>query len=436
MSPMRARLPVHSPQADAGFTLIEVMAAMVVFAALATIVFSILVQSLRTTHENSQRVIAANIAQSQIDSLRLAGTAGIQPGLTSSVPVGSNADFRIATTANWVGLGQSTSACSAAQPGQAYMRVHVEVTGPRLDSPIASDAIIEPETAVSTAGTGAAAISVIDQLGAPVSGIQVTGLDSAHPTNSFSYTVGVDGCLYVPQLTPTGSLVVSVTSPSSPHYVAQTPTGTSTTVPITAGSLARPTFLFAPAADITFDGTLADYPVAPGTPVTWSLNQTGASVQAAAVGTPVTGLWPATTGFHAWLGDCADADPQDYSAVPQSFALVAAGTTNAELDARPVKIRGLPANTHVTARHVGTGVGCTVTNLDLGPSDSHGIVRTGLPNGSWSFTAAGQTQQLTQPLTPPAAGVQEQPTVVNFTLANLDQPTASPTPTPTPTGTP
>lgn len=438
MSAMRRRMHLlpSGTQSEAGFTLIEVMAAMVIFAALSTVVFSILVQSLKTTHESSQRVIAANLAQSHIESLRLVGTTGIAPGVTASTPVGSNSDFSISTTANWVGLGQSTSACSAAQLGQAYMRIHVEVTGPRLSSPIATDAIIEPETAISSSGTGAAAISVIDQLGAPVSGITVTGLDSAHPTNSFSYTVGADGCLYVPQLIPTGSLVVSVTGPISPDYVAPTPTGATTTVPITAGSLARPTFSFAPAADIEFEGTLPNYPVAVGTPVTWSLNQTGASVQSGAIGTVIAGMWPTTAGFHAWLGDCTDADPQSYSTIPQSFALTPAGTTTALLDARPVKIRGLTASTQVTARHIGTGTGCTVANLDLGQSDSQGIVRTGLPSGLWSFTAAGQTQELSQPLSPPAPGDEEVPTVVNFTLADLDHPAASPTPTPTPTATP
>ncbi|MDO9486402.1 MAG: type II secretion system protein, partial [Actinomycetota bacterium] len=79
MSAMPRRMPMlqRDSRSEAGFTLIEVMAAMVVFAALASVVFSILVNSLQTTQENSQRVIAANLAQSHIDSLRLLGTSAI-----------------------------------------------------------------------------------------------------------------------------------------------------------------------------------------------------------------------------------------------------------------------------------------------------------------------------------------------------------------------
>ena len=65
--------------------------------------------------------------------------------------------------------------------------------------------------------------------------------------------------------------------------------------------------------------------------------------------------------------------------------------------------------------------------MTCGRSNDKGILRVGLPNGDWTFTALTETQGLEAPLAPPAAGAEEPITVVNFTLANLD---ASPSPSP------
>ena len=49
------------------------MVAMVLFVALSTATVSILMQSMRTVRENSQRVAAANVARTQLEYLRRLG---------------------------------------------------------------------------------------------------------------------------------------------------------------------------------------------------------------------------------------------------------------------------------------------------------------------------------------------------------------------------
>jgi prepilin-type N-terminal cleavage/methylation domain-containing protein len=419
--------------ADEGFTLVEVMVALVLFVALSTATVSILIQAMRTVRENSQRVVAANVARTQLEYLRRLGTSGITLGLTTTAAPGIPTDYQVRSTAQWVGLGQQSSACSAAQPGQAYVRVTVDVTSADLSAPVTVNSIIAPPATPSAAGTGAAAISVIDQIGAPVSDVVIRGVDTTHPTNGFTYTTGDDGCIFVPGLTPSASLVVSISRSGTPAYVSLTPTGTSQTVSIAASSLARPTFYFAPAAGITFAGDRPEYPLLAGFPVSWQVNETGASVNPGTVGTTVSGQWPSTSGFSAWAGDCPDADPQGYGLPRESFAFVAGSDASVVLDVRPVKLRGITANTSVTVKHAGSGPGCSSTTLDLGKTDAKGILKVGLPNGAWQVSAGAQTQQVT--LTPPAPEADDPTTVVNFTLANLDEPSPSPTPTSTSTST-
>jgi prepilin-type N-terminal cleavage/methylation domain-containing protein len=427
--------------AEGGFTLVEVMVALVLFVALSTATVTILIQAMRTVRENSQRVAAANVARTQLEYLRRLGTSGITLGLTTTAAPGISADYQVRSTAQWVGLGQQSSACSAAQPGQAYIRVTVDVSSPDLAAPVTVNSIIAPPAAPSEAGTGAAAISVIDQIGAPVSDVVIRGVDTTHPTNGFTYTTGDDGCIFVPGLTPSTSLVVSISRGGSPAYVSMTPTGTSQTVSISASSLARPTFYYAPAAGITFGGDRPEFPLLAGFPVSWKLNDTGASVNRSAVGQTVSNLWPSTAGFTAWAGDCPDADPTAYGGTRQPFDLVAGADVATVLDVRPVKLRGITADTAVTAKHVGGGTGCTDTAIPLGKTDAKGILKIGLPNGTWQFTAKTETQEAG-----PLAAGDEETTVVNFTLADLDNPSPSPSPTgtgtetatatPTPTGTP
>jgi hypothetical protein len=309
------------------------------------------------------------------------------------------------------------------------------VTSPYVVGPSIVDTIIAPDAAASSAGTAAAAISVDDQHGDPVSGVTITAVDTTYPQNSFTHLTGADGCLFVPQLKAPSTLNITI---SKPGYVSSTPTGTTAAVPLDKDSIAKPPFLYAPAAAIDFAGSLTEYPLATGVPVTWQVDVTGSTVHVGAIGTAVTGEWPSPSGFTAWAGDCADADPEVYGAARQPFDFVPGDQVQAVLDVRPVKLRGLPADTVVKVKHVG-GTGCTTSLFTVGTTNAKGILKLSLPNGTWQATAAGETQPLGL-LAPPPSGSTESVTLVSFTLANLDLPSPSPSgsgsPSPSPTVTP
>lgn len=425
---------VEPHQSDEGFTLVEVIAAVVLFVAITASTITILLLALDTIQGNNDRVLAANVARSRIEQLRLLGTERIPPGLTYEQPPGTPAEFTVETSAQWVAAGQTVSTCDAASPGQAYLRVRVAASTPNLGAPAVMDTIITPATAASGEGTAAIAVSVEDHQGSPVSGVTVTADDPLRPENSFTYLTGADGCLYIPGLTAGGDLDITV---SKEGYVSATPTGYQGTSALDAGSLAKPTFLLAPAAGISFTGALADYALPLGTPVTWQVNETGAVVEVGATGTPIVGQWPTTSGFTAWAGECPDADPVAYGQAAQSFDFIPGGSTQAALSVRPVDVTGLPPGVEVTARHVGS---CDAPTLQAGVSSEEGTLLVGLPNGLWEFTAQVETEvdgapltlsetvTLPEPLAPPSEGQGEVPVLVEFTLAEQIAPTPSASP--------
>lgn len=429
---MRVGSQRHQRATDEGFTLVELMVAIGVFLIASTASISLIITASTVIRDNADRVYAANLANSEIDRMRDIGPDAITIGQVTTQHTSTQGSFTVSTTSNWVGLNQVADSCSTATPGQAYMRVHVEVSGEGLDSPQVSDTLVAPPDDAPAAAVGSVAVKVVDALSQPVSSVTVTGRDLVGG-GTFSYVTGPDGCIFVPNLTPSASwqLTVSRTgfvgSPNSPTtQVKQVLVGQSTPV----------TFEYAEAAALTFASPDADFTVPATMPVSLTMDASTITTVATS-GFPATrgSLWPAPAGYQAWLGSCNDADPAS-SIAPRTMSLPraafetpAGGVTRASLQGAAVKVRGLLANTAVRIRHAAEASGrCTSTQtFDIGTTNAKGVVKAFLPFGRWTFVAPG-TPDITLVLDP-----SEPAPVVSFPLSNLDVPCPSPSPSPTET---
>ena len=454
-------------QRDEGFTLIEVMAAMLLFLMVSTSTVTLLIQGMKAVRENTDRSVAANIARTEIEFLRDLGRldpsiipAGqfegpLPPNIPAQYsnqvsatyldPVLFDSRYAIKTTSNWVDYAStaagntSPSPCDATTTKAVYLRVVVTVESPDMAEPVSLQTnitqLLRPATTTTTT-VGAAAISVVNDALVPVSDVRVTFSDAFHTENSLSALVtGFDGCLFLPKLTPSASLVVTI---SRSGYVPSTPTGTVKTLSISPDLVTKVTFEYAPAATLKFTGSEADFPLPADTAVRWKTSGTGGSVQSNVITDTVTGLWPGDS-IDGWAGGCPDADPQNLASTRPNYTLYGGQTTVAALAVAPVKLTGLMPNQAVTAKH--TAGNCTVDEA-IGTADENGVLRVGLPYGDWSFKATtltpatAETLTLPNPLLPPAPG--DAPTVVTlpFTLQVDIKPTISPSPTGTPSPSP
>ena len=414
---------------DDGFTLVEILVATLVFALTATATVGILITAIRTVRENSDRVYASNLARSEIERQRELGTDLIAIGNTPTTTSTPEGTFTISTTSNWVGLNQATDACEAAAPGQAYMRVHVEVSGATISDPQVSDTIIAPGDDSSLVDTGQIAIKVADERANPVSGVtlQVRNVAAAGATTTF--ITGPDGCVFVPKLAPSSAWQVTI---NRGGYVPRIVNGTSSTAAVAAAQTTRMSFEYAAAASMEFTSATADFPIPDGIPL--SSGQDPLAIMPVAVTAypkVVSGLWPSVGGYQAWLGTCIDADPASFAAPRTSsnnrtwFAVTPGAKTTAPLGGATVRVRGLPANALVRIAHAAEPTGnCTTAQAyDIGRTDAQGVLRVQLPYGRWTFssTAAPGANQV----------VTLDPVPVATASASA---TPTPTPTPTPTG--
>lgn len=419
----------HENAADGGFTLVELMVAIGVFLIASTASISLILTASTVIRDNADRVYAANLANSEIDRMRDLGPSAITIGQVTTQHSSTQGEFTVSTTSNWVGLNQVADSCSTATPGQAYMRVHVEVTGEDLGAPQVSDTLVAPPDDAPAAAVGSVAVKVVDALDEPVSGITVSGRDLVGGS-TFSYVTGPDGCIFVPNLTPSASWQLSVArtgfvgSPDSPTtQVKQVLVGQSTPV----------TFEYAEAASLTFAAPTDEFLIPASMPVSLAMDASSVSTVTPGAFPATTGsLWPSPAGYQAWLGSCNDADPASAisprtTSVPRSaFETPAGGSTRASLQGAAVKVRGLLAGTTVRVRHAAEATGrcLSAQTYDIGTTTAKGIVRAYLPYGRWTVMAPG-TPDITVVLDP-----SEPEPVVSFPLANLDIPCPSPEPSP------
>lgn len=434
---MRWRRP--TPQAtDAGFTVVEVVVAMAVFIVISTATVAILITAIRTVRENGDRVLASTLARTEIERVRGLSTEAITIGQVTTTVATAQGEYTVRTTSNWAGLNATANACASSSPGQAFIRVDVEVSGGALGAPQSMSTLVAPPDEIEEGTTGKLTIEVLDERDKPVSDVVVSGRNLVAGGASFTAVTGPDGCLFLPGLAPSASWQLSV---ARAGFVPKTTNGATQIVQVASKETTRTQFYFAAASSLLIDAPAPRFPIPAGMPVSY-----GADPMLTSVVTNTTfplridRLWPAVGGYQVWLGSCKDADPA-FGSPPRTiagnrdwFAVAPGEQTDVAVTGVNVKVRGLPANASVKAVHPaegGTGPCKNELAFDLEKSSALGISRATLPFGRWTIRTPGAPDKTI--LLEPGMDTE----LVEFALAQLDvDATASPSPTSTSTATP
>ena len=307
-------------------------------------------------------------------------------------------------------LAGSGSACSGASGPAAFKRAHVEVTWERMNGvkPVVSDTLLAlPVTGIGN-GTGVLSVPVQGDDGSGIPGVTValsngstavTKSDGCavfanqSPGTTYSATVATTG--YVDQLgnasvTQTPVSVVEGEVTKLPAFIYNKASTISLTVPTPGAAYPLPTVPLSgfPALGVTlgnanFAGGVQDYPGC-GTP---PCAETGGGAFT------VTGLFPATSGYQAWVGTCSTAKP----AVPVLVGVNPGATTSeAVTPAGGIRVVVKQGGVHVA--------GYTVWAVNADCSTSEGFVLPGtsgagdaealtmaLPAGTWTLYAGLDT---------------------------------------------
>ncbi|WP_162251760.1 type II secretion system protein [Cellulomonas sp. Root137] len=373
------RSPHGARGADQGFSLIELVVAMVVLGTMAMAVIGVIMSSQAQGVTNRSRIAAANLAAREIDLVReefgasktgpvnlanagyvvnphplSGGTAG-QPLLIDG------REYTVTRTAQWNIAGTGASACEGGSlVAYPTLGVTVSVTWPNMGSvqPVVSTASLAPDknTGIPTTDSFIAA-KVLDQNADPLVGIPVSATGAA---TTMGYT-DASGCAVI-RVSPAiaGTAYTIAVADSSYVDLSGTANPSKNSGVILQGQIyAGASFTVAQGGTVTIkivrsDGQPLSDAQAAGSVVTLVASQySGASGEtqrtAAGVLTTIPNLWP--TGYGGYFGSVAPTGGYAMQDLPPGGNI----TIEVPLEMASVLVTGLPSGTtNVLAVPTGT----------------------------------------------------------------------------------
>jgi prepilin-type N-terminal cleavage/methylation domain-containing protein len=407
--------PSRANSLDDGFTLIEVMVAMMIFMIIATGVAYTMLSSFTLTNDSHFRLTAVNLASQEIDQDR--ATASIVDLSTKSPwteQVGGQT-FTVTRTVSWVDNNGNDVSCGSGTATLQFKRINVQVTWPGMvGNPVSVDTLLAPSEVVDSAVLGSIFVHVTTAAGAPAQGVTVTVTPSTGTTPAATDS---QGCSYLVDVQP-GAYNVSVTEPGT---IAPTQsTDPSKAITVAAGASSSASFSLDTEAVATLDYA-SNYPsLSPQLPT--NMPDTFVSTigdSATAANTPATvDLYPTTYSATdagnfvpstASTGVCQSPDAQSWpngtngsgqtisSPMPQPLALSPGGSGSIGVPMGVVTLKnsaGYSSNAYISATTTtpvpgSADPGCSVATTyvfgQLMNKAKGSTVMVALPFGTWQF---------------------------------------------------
>lgn len=411
---------------DQGFTLIEVLVAMVVFGVLSVLVAYLLTTAMTITRSNRSSEVAANLAAQAVDQARSASNVfSVVSGVSTTTVDGTT--YTVTKSAGWLTNAGTASDCGTSGLLQnKTLNVSVTWSGMRSGaSPVQASTLLAPAGPINDPTTGTIIIHARNAAGVGVAGVPIAvAVDNSISPNTAATVspapsaTDIDGCSYILKVVP-GSYIVTIGASGDGRISSDQQQPLKLSVPVTAGqssvldkqydTAATPTLTLAPGAPLTtmFPSNLTVTYVPQGDAYTAQVVKT----TVAGVTTTRTPLFPFASGYQAFagsytaVGPATGASPLCLSVDPAQWITPnATGHVGVRQDPFPVDVgsvgtvsmplvtvsgvstKWLVAVSATAASTVGDP-GCA-TGMSMAFAQSSGTSSTiALPYGSWKLYA-------------------------------------------------
>lgn len=386
---MRARRVLA--RRDPGFTLVETVVAMSVFAVASTVTLGLVVRTASLAQDGMRRTVAAGLVTTQLESVRSLPATAVPDGLTVTTRTIDVVTYTIRQNANYLPSGASGSVCVSSGADLAYKLVTVSVTWPAMGNvqPVRGDTL--KSVGIGSGGLdqstlGSLAVLVTGYDGTPRSGVTVS-----LPSRAATRLTGDDGCAVFAALSP-GAYGVAA---SAYGYVGTQNTASVSvaSVSVAAASITRTTITYDAARSVAVvlgDATAslpAGMPLRVGssyvteTTLPTCPNPVTSACTSGLPGT-VQSLFPAA--YTVKVGACTETSPSqvtvDLRGTATSTPSVTVPVGTVTVDVRNHSGTSLAGRT-VTVTHA---PGCSETYTL--PSTAAGGSALVLPYGSWTLS--------------------------------------------------
>ena len=402
---------------EAGFTMVEMVMGIFIFAVVMGGVVLGMSGALNLTRQNRNRSIAANLASQEMDTARSTQFTDLPLGLVTTTQSIDGVPYTIERQTQWVTPNATSGPCQAPSGSTlAYLSIVVQVSwsGMRGVPPVTSSTVVTPPVGTYDPNTGHIGVLVFDAAGVPQ---ESTPVSISGPGVSESQTTSVDGCAFF-AFEPVGAYTITLNR--SGYVSDQLVVGPTQSATVGAGSTVSLQFQYDDAATMNLtlsDGAGSSIPA--NIPVTLANTHLLPGGKKSFAGTGATrsllGLFPYVDGYELFAGNCLAADPEGLNGAvaiypganrPAATAVSPGGTSSATVPMHTITIQtrttssGIRANIPVTAKNV-TDTGCpTVVTYPLGSTNASGNLTVALPYGNWIIGATGTSNTVTQLLSP------------------------------------
>lgn len=327
----------HSPPADEGFSLIELLVAISIIGVVMTGLAAGLITALDVTADSRDRTIAANLASQEIDLASAVPADRLEAGTVFHVEDVEGTRFDVRRVSAWETGVTEAQACTALANssvgrGRRFLQVNVTVEweGRGLRGPVEASTAITPAVASYLSGYGHVAVTIVDRDAAPRAGITVTltgqGTLPGGGVIAVTRTVTTTsiGCAFFSDVPPGTNYRVAVNQPGYVDQDVTTP-GFEEPVVVEDRTTTKRQFTYDRGAGLSltvagrFGGTIPN-----GVVVTARSNAATSTDRLSAVGTgaatrtigatladgtPTKDVFPYTGGWTVWAG-CASNRPE------------------------------------------------------------------------------------------------------------------------------
>ena len=293
--------------------------------------------TLAVSSNNQRRVVAANLATQQMETIRAQAQGNFSTLLSNYSITGTSASssasstitinqvaYNVDTTLSWSSSNFAQGGCSSnftsgysASTIPPVLEASVVVTWPndRLGQPLSLSEALNAPSSLFGGTDGSVLVSVVSASGSPQATVPVN-LETSTGLIESSSTTDINGCAFFPNVTPSsaGSDIVTISKPTNgaTTYVNQASIPNPTqAITVSAGTTSALQFTYDEQATFDIQGeteqTIAsqfglsandNYLSTQGDPQL-KLEISGDNYQTSAP------IFPATSGYQTWLGTCS-----------------------------------------------------------------------------------------------------------------------------------
>ena len=414
-----------------GSFMIEVIFSTLVVGMVSAAVLTGVTGSVKTASKNRERSIAAQLAEQDQERMRSYKATQLDGYSATTTKTVRGIPYTVQSTTSWYFDSSGTKSCTSDTTRASYLKLVSTVTPQRAGTgpPVTMTSLLTPPNGTFSEDKGSLAVLVTDRNGAPRPNLTVNVTGGSASQSDTTNDMGCANFFYLPVGSPATTYTVTVSAPGLVDRTGSPSPSVQTGVVGGQQTLTTIELDVPVTVNVNFDtkvGTNASQPgrnqyvrlgssglAAPG-----YLSANSASYPTTDNSFTFTSLYPFTSGYSAWGGNCTKNDPTQWGDTAASATVAPGGgpyTISARLPAINIQVKrgttsaGATVYNAATVRVTPTDSGCTATyptqtSSGTGPSGTSGALpRPGYPYGNYTVCASDGTKKVSTSIANSAA---------------------------------